>query len=221
MGLAVMSSTRARLAGRVGGRSAGRCCGESGRSSTATSLVGDRATYAEGEPLLCFGFARSSLAGTDEVGDAESRAPVAHRGAVVAAAEVQRLDVGEQTTSMVGSNSTVSWRLAPSVAQPSGMPLRSVNSDRFQPDLPLSVGFGSVPSPPEGAFSLLPSTAFAQVELDDPVVGGQRLRVERLEHPGREPLVAAPAQGRVRHPVADEALSLDPRAARRQADQDP
>ncbi len=60
----------------------------------------------------------------------------------------------------------------------------------------------------------------AQVEFDDPVVRGQRLRREHVEDAGGEPLITATAQGRVRHLIADEALGVDPRTSRRQTDQD-
>ena len=74
---------------------------------------------------------------------------------VIAAVEVESLDAGEQAAVgdgvQVGPNSTVSWRLAPSVAHSVGMPLRSEAIDHFQPSLALSVGSGPVPSPPQGA----------------------------------------------------------------------
>lgn len=42
---------------------------------------------------------------------------------------------------MVGSSIGMSLRLAPSMAQPIGMPLASTASDHFQPSLARSVGF--------------------------------------------------------------------------------
>lgn len=44
----------------------------------------------------------------------------------------------EATAVMVGGNSKQSLRLAPAIAQPTGMPLRSVAIDHFQPHLPRS-----------------------------------------------------------------------------------
>ena len=47
--------------------------------------------------------------------------------------------------SSVGSSRTQSLRFAQAISQPIGMPLWSVATDHFQPDLPRSVGFGPVP----------------------------------------------------------------------------
>ena len=46
----------------------------------------------------------------------------------------------------VGSNRMLSWRLAPSMAQPTGIPARSVASDHLNPSLARSQGFFPVPS---------------------------------------------------------------------------
>ncbi len=62
------------------------------------------------------------------------------------------------TASTLGWNRMLSWRSAPFVAQPIGMPLRSTARDHFGPDLARSQGFFPVPSPPEGALCPLPST---------------------------------------------------------------
>ena len=64
--------------------------------------------------------------------------------------------------SNVGSSSIESWRLAPSTAQPMGMPCRSVRTDHFHPSLALSVGFLPVPSPPAGLLCSDPSTATSE-----------------------------------------------------------
>jgi hypothetical protein len=52
----------------------------------------------------------------------------------------------------VARTSFISWRLAPSTAIPTGMPLASVNTLRLTPDLPRSVGLGPVFFPAQGGF---------------------------------------------------------------------
>jgi hypothetical protein len=59
----------------------------------------------------------------------------------------------------------VSWRLAPADAQPSGMPLRSANSDHFQPRLPRSAGL-----------DVVAQTAALRAERADDVLKGPRER---------------------------------------------
>jgi hypothetical protein len=61
--------------------------------------------------------------------------------------------------SRVGSSNVTSLRLAPSVAHPIGMPLVSTATDHFQPILALSTGLLPVPSPPQGALWIDPSSA--------------------------------------------------------------
>jgi hypothetical protein len=84
--------------------------------------------------------------------DARLSESCAHGLRVVATVEMQRADVDEQAdrsiASRVGSSMRTSLRVAPSVAQPIGMPRRSEATDHFQPDFPRSVAFGPVPSPP-------------------------------------------------------------------------
>jgi hypothetical protein len=60
-----------------------------------------------------------------------------------------------------------------------------------------------------------------QVELDDAVIGGQRLGGERLEHPSGDPLVTAAPQRRVRDAPAHERFDVDPGAPGDQSDEDP
>jgi len=74
---------------------------------------------------------------------------------VVAAIEPDGLDVAEQPALRGGiqcrrEEEPSRLRFAPSIAQPIGMPARSVRIDHFQPSLPRSVGFLPVPSPPQG-----------------------------------------------------------------------
>ena len=60
------------------------------------------------------------------------------------------------TPSTVARTSFMSWRWAPSTANPTGIPWASVNRLRLTPDLPRSVGLGPV-SPPKGALVMAPS----------------------------------------------------------------
>jgi hypothetical protein len=87
-----------------------------------------------------------------EIVDAERGETLADDRVVVAAIEVQRVDVAEQPSisdaSSVGTCMRTSLRFAPSIAQPTGTPWRSDATDHFQPDFTQSVGFGPVPSPP-------------------------------------------------------------------------
>jgi len=60
-----------------------------------------------------------------------------------------------------------------------------------------------------------------EIEPDDPVERGERFGLERVEHPGVDPLVAAPSQGRVGHLVIEDRFDVDPRRSGHQADEDP
>lgn len=58
--------------------------------------------------------------------------------------------------SKVASTSLLSWVLAPLTASPTGTPWPSVNTERFVPRLPRSVGFFPVFFPPERGFGHRP-----------------------------------------------------------------
>ena len=60
-----------------------------------------------------------------------------------------------------------------------------------------------------------------EIESHDPVIGSDRFGRDQLEHPSSDPLVAARPQRRVRHLPSQQRLRALPRAARRQAHQDP
>jgi hypothetical protein len=61
----------------------------------------------------------------------------------------------------------------------------------------------------------------AEVQLDDPVIGGERFGDERLEYSGGQPHVAPATQRGVRHRPVQQALDVDPRAAGDETKQDP
>src|SRR4029453_15264696 len=65
-----------------------------------------------------------------------------------------RVGLGRSTgiLSIVIRTNFMSLRLAPATARPLGMPFASVNTLRFTPALPRSVGFGPVFFPAQGRF---------------------------------------------------------------------
>jgi hypothetical protein len=116
-----------------------------------------------------------------------------------------------EAASSVGSKRIVSWRFAPSVAQPIGIPARSVSRDHFQPDLPRSTGFGPGPFTAPGSFVLgAIDGGFGQVESDDLVVGAESFLDNGGEHAGCFLLVSPGSQRGVRDGLADELLRVDP-----------
>lgn len=93
----------------------------------------------------------------------------------------------------------MSWRLAPSIAQPNGIPSAPAMIDHFQPERPRSVGFRACCLSAVGRLVLRAVQAhLGQVELDDAVIGGQGLGGGRVEHTGGDPLVSARSQRCVR-----------------------
>ena len=101
-----------------------------------------------------------------EIAEAAIGELVTDFGIVVATVEVQGLDLVEQSRPgdvvKGGRSILTSLRLAPSMAQPIGMPWASVAMDHFHPNLARSVGFLPVPSPPQGALCNDPSSATSE-----------------------------------------------------------
>jgi hypothetical protein len=60
-----------------------------------------------------------------------------------------------------------------------------------------------------------------EIQSDDPIERAERLVLELLEHPRVDPLVAPGPQRRVRHPMLEDRLDIDPRRAGHQPDHDP
>jgi hypothetical protein len=110
-------------------------------------------------------------------------------------------------------------RLAPSIAAPRGTPRPSVGTERFTPRLPRAVGLGPVFPPAERGLAHRPVQRQPRpIDAAKGVVGQQPLAPERLEHPGRDPLLEAPV-GRGRR--ADARLSQGvPLAPRPQHEED-
>src|SRR5262245_24783496 len=94
--------------------------------------------------------------------------------------------------SSVASTSFLSWRLAPSMASPTGTPSASTSRLRLAPRLPRSVGFLPVFFPPERGLGHGPvQRQPAPVQALQPVVFLQPGRPELLEDAGRDPLLEA------------------------------
>src|SRR5438105_15929243 len=98
----------------------------------------------------------------------------------------------------VASTSFLSWRLAPSIAKPTGTPLASTSRLRLAPRLPRSVGFLPVFFPPEGGLGHAPVHRQPRPVDPLPVVVGEQARLpHRLEdallHPPLEAVVGGRA----------------------------
>ena len=101
---------------------------------------------------LAAGWAAGAFGGAHPVVEAEAVTGCEDRVPGIAAIKVQGLDITEQAAApSVGSSRVWSRRSAPSAAQPTGIPHRSVRSGHFQPDSPRSTGLLPVPPPPPGA----------------------------------------------------------------------
>src|SRR3954471_8231181 len=113
----------------------------------------------------------------------------------------------------VGRISLWSLRLAPSIAAPRGTPRPSVSTERFTPRLPRSVGLRPVFPPAQGRFAQGPVQRQPRpIDAAQGVVGQQALAPERLEHPGRDPLLEAPVgRGRRTDARLPERVPLAPR----------
>ena len=88
-----------------------------------------------------------------------------------------------------------SLRLAPSMVAPRGTPRPSVSTRRFTPRLPRSVGLRPVFPPTQRGLAHRPVQRQPRpIDAAEGVVGQQPLAPERLEHPGRDPLLKAPVR---------------------------
>jgi hypothetical protein len=88
-----------------------------------------------------------------EIGEVTNDEPLPDGTGVVATVEVQRADLAEIAGGGEGveggfQHGDVVTVGAIAIAHAIGTPLASQPTDHFQPDLPLSQGFGPVPSPP-------------------------------------------------------------------------
>src|SRR4051794_29580150 len=82
--------------------------------------------------------------------------------------------------SSVASTSFMSLRLAPSTANPTGMPSPSTSRLRLAPSLPRSVGFLPVFFPPEGCFRHAPVHRQPGPVNPFPVVVGHQARLPQV-----------------------------------------
>lgn len=109
----------------------------------------------------------------------------------------------------MAGNSTESWRLAPSIAQPIGMPFRSASTDHFQASLAsvrrvlsglLTTGRCPVLAAVEGCVG--------GVEAPDAVAGGECFGCNGFMDSGLDPLVAPGAHRRVGNLVRTESFGV-------------
>lgn len=92
----------------------------------------------------------------------------------------------------VGRRKGKSCRFAGAITHPSGIPARSVVTERFVPCFPRSTG----DFPAAGRFDDAPvDGAATEVETDDLVVGLQTDLIQLVEDPSLDPLITAPADG--------------------------
>ena len=157
------------------------------------------------------------------VAQAERGEPVAHRGVVISPVQVQGLDVGEQPVAGDGLQGGLQQADVVAVGAGGGPAHRDAVAVRR--DRPFPAHLGSVCGIRAGALAaaggLLKRPVngdLAQVEAHDAVKGLQRLGAELVEHPGRDPLVAAGPKRGVRHLEAHDRLHIDPRRPRHQPD---
>jgi hypothetical protein len=96
----------------------------------------------------------------DEVDDPRRSDLATDDGEVIPTIDMERLDLTAEATTLMASRTagtiTQSWRSAPSLVQPMGMPQVSVAIEHFQPNFPRSTGLFPVPSPPRGALCCEP-----------------------------------------------------------------
>src|SRR5215218_7053802 len=107
--------------------------------------------------------------------------------------------------SKVGTNSGESWRLAPALMLPMGMPFPSTAVERLVPCLPLSAGLLS----PARRFGDAPvHRHLRKLKTDESVVGRERYLPKRLHQPELDPLVASVPNRGGRTPfLGDSAIS--------------
>src|SRR5437763_12276551 len=97
----------------------------------------------------------------------------------------------------VASTSFMSWRLAPSIATPTGIPAPSTSWLRLAPRLPRSVGFLPVFFPPQRRLGHAPVHRQPRPVDPRPVVVGQQARLPQPpEEAGPHPLLEAVVGGR-------------------------
>lgn len=161
-----------------------------------------------------------------ELVDARAAEPVSHGAGVVATIEAQGADLGEQT----GVADCVEGGCEHAYVVAVGPVDRPADRDAvaFGGDGPLPAQLRPISGVRAGSFAAVGSLVqltieghIVEIEPDDPVERGERFGLERVEHPGVDPLVAAPSQGRVGHLVIEDRFDVDPRRSGHQADEDP
>jgi len=135
------------------GRTVGRCCAKLAKGGQPGVAPFRRTPEPQSWGLRRLGHSIRALFYNYRVGDPKCRDVVTTSFGVVAPVEPQGVDVGEQSLCLGrighrawgmghGANKIESFRLAPSMADPDGMPFRSVRMDHFHPNLPRSDACG-------------------------------------------------------------------------------
>jgi hypothetical protein len=136
-------------------------------------------------------------------------------GVVVAAVEMQCVDVGEQPDVGDGFDRRDQHRDVVAV----GAVDRPAEGDSvaFRCHWPLPPRFGPVSGVGAGSLASVGRLVqrsidgdLGQIETDDPVESGERLGLQLVEHSRRDPLVASSAQRRVWHPMFQDRFDVDP-----------
>src|SRR5690606_22635329 len=185
----------------------------------------DRPAHAERHELLGGGGAAGSDLGAHEVVDAVVGNEAAYDTGVVAAVEVQGLALHEcYSLSGGGQGGGDEYAVVPvgAIGGPADGDAVPVGEQR-----PLPAAFAPVNGAGTGPFAARGSLvlaavdrAVAEIKADDPVIAGDGLVDELVEHARRDPVVAAGPQGGIGGRAAEQTLGVDPRAARHQTDQD-
>ena len=115
------------------------------------------------------------------------------------------------TECRVGVNRTLSWRLAPLVAQPIGIPARSVRIDHFQPKFPPVRRVLARPFAPTRCLVLgAVERDVGEIETDALVVGTDGLVNQAIEDPCLLPLVPPCPQRRIGDLAVDQLFGIHP-----------
>ena len=160
------------------------------------------------------------MPGADDVADAVLSAVFTNGRTVVAAVEMERLDVEEKAARLGGvegrceQNGVVVVR---TVGRPTDRDAPSVGDERPLPaELSPVSGVSSAPLAARRRLVLGAVDArLGEVEPDDAVIAGDRLGDDGVVEAGRKSLVTARPGGRVRDDVAAEPLGVLPRTPRR------